>query len=61
MAILAIASKQIHAGLWPQLPSLGIQIVLCIDTSDDLHYSGAIRSAPSNRITEPFMKVFSAM
>ena len=28
---------------------------------DGVRYSGAIRSAPSNRITEPFINVFSAM
>ena len=31
------------------------------DPLDGARYSGAIRIAPSSRITEPFMKVFSAM
>ena len=46
-----------YAGSGP----LSLRIVPRIVAFDGVRYSGAIRSPPSNRITEPFMKMFSAM
>ena len=63
MCILARTRLAVHeaCAAYAESRSLNARPVSHAIPLDDGRYSGAIRSAPSNRITDPFMKVFSAM
>ncbi len=59
MYFLAIDSGRHIAG--PNGRGFSRSLDQLIASFHGVRYFGAIRSAPSNRITEPFMKVFSAI
>ena len=63
MSILARTRFAVHEARAAHMGSrsLRARMVSHVTSLDGVRYFGAIRSAPSNRITEPFMKVFFAM